>query len=245
MRFHFFIQSFSQLDQVYGKDVAQIIRDNSGLIYLKTNTMQTAQEISTMLGKQTLTSQSVSESMGTIAYNGNLSTSLMGRELLTADEVHKLVYKTIIFPTVGYPIFRKTILYNKLSCYRKGTLNRQSRPLLDLSHTYYTVNQINENNIEEMPLEVNRLLEEKKVHDTAILMDTMKIINTVLDDIKNISYEVVNIETNFFLRVIIPYIVNGDDQDRLETDIDNNVYHKIFNFIDNKTNIEIYLKNVF
>ena len=96
-----------------------------------------------------------------------------------------------------------------------------------------------------MPLEVNRLLEEKKVHDTAILMDTMKIINTVLDDIKNISYEVVNIETNFFLRVIIPYIVNGDDQDRLETDIDNNVYHKIFNFIDNKTNIEIYLKNVF
>ena len=36
--FHFFIQSFSQLDNVYGKEVAQIILDNCGLIYLKTNT---------------------------------------------------------------------------------------------------------------------------------------------------------------------------------------------------------------
>ena len=38
MRFQFFIQSFSQLDNVYGKDVAQIILDNCGLVYLKTNT---------------------------------------------------------------------------------------------------------------------------------------------------------------------------------------------------------------
>ena len=38
MRFHFFVQSFSQLDNVYGKEVSQIILDNAGLIYLKTNT---------------------------------------------------------------------------------------------------------------------------------------------------------------------------------------------------------------
>ena len=38
MHFHFFIQSFSQLDNVYGKEVAQIILDNCGLTYLKTNT---------------------------------------------------------------------------------------------------------------------------------------------------------------------------------------------------------------
>ncbi|MFA6752700.1 MAG: hypothetical protein WCR93_00300 [Bacilli bacterium] len=31
----------------------------------------------------------------------------------------------------------------------------------------------------------------------------------------------------------------------VKVDIDNNIYHKIINFIDNKTNIEIYLKNVF
>ena len=43
MRFHFFIQSFSQLDNVYGKEVSQIILDNCGLIYLKTNNQETAE----------------------------------------------------------------------------------------------------------------------------------------------------------------------------------------------------------
>ena len=38
IRFHFFIQSFSQLNNVYGKEVSQIILDNCGLVYLKTNT---------------------------------------------------------------------------------------------------------------------------------------------------------------------------------------------------------------
>ena len=46
MHFHFFIQSFSQLDNVYGKEVAQIILDNCGLVYLKTNTQETAEAIS-------------------------------------------------------------------------------------------------------------------------------------------------------------------------------------------------------
>lgn len=38
MRFHFFIQSFSQFNNVYGKEISQIILDNCGLVYLKTNT---------------------------------------------------------------------------------------------------------------------------------------------------------------------------------------------------------------
>ena len=34
MRFQLFIQSFSQLDQVYGKEIASIILDNAALCYL-------------------------------------------------------------------------------------------------------------------------------------------------------------------------------------------------------------------
>lgn len=52
LRYHLFIQSLSQLDNVYGKEVAQIILDNSGLAYLKTNTMDTAEAISKRLGKK-------------------------------------------------------------------------------------------------------------------------------------------------------------------------------------------------
>ena len=40
------LNSFSQLDNVYGKEVAQIILDNCGLTYLKTNTQETAEAIS-------------------------------------------------------------------------------------------------------------------------------------------------------------------------------------------------------
>ena len=52
MRFQFFIQSFSQLDNVYGKEVAQTILDNCGLDYLKTNTQEIAELISRFLGKK-------------------------------------------------------------------------------------------------------------------------------------------------------------------------------------------------
>ena len=115
MHFHFFIQSFSQLDNVYGKDVSQIILDNCGLVYLKTNTQETAEAISKRLGKQTIESNSIRQSVSLTNYSGDRSTNLIGRDLMTADEVKQLHYKTIIFPIVGFPICRKTILYNKFS----------------------------------------------------------------------------------------------------------------------------------
>ena len=50
--------------------------------------------------------------------------------------------KTIIFPTIGFPIIRDTVLYKKFSCYQKGELERIPTSLRDLSYTYYTVEQI-------------------------------------------------------------------------------------------------------
>lgn len=143
MRFQFFIQSFSQLDNVYGKDVSQIILDNCGLVYLKTNTQETAEAISKRLGKKTIETNSVSQSVSLNNYNGNKSTSLIARDLLTPDEVKQLHYKTIIFPITGYPIFRNTYMYNKFSCYHSGAIKRDVNPLKNLSDTYFTVEQIN------------------------------------------------------------------------------------------------------
>ena len=97
MHFHFFIQSFSQLDNVYGKEVAQIILDNCGLVYLKTNTQETAEAISKRLGKKTIESNSVRQSVSLLNYNGDRSTNLIGRDLMTPEEVKQLHYKTIIF----------------------------------------------------------------------------------------------------------------------------------------------------
>lgn len=146
MRFHFFIQSLSQLDNVYGKEVAQIILDNCGLIYLKTNTQATAEAISKRLGKKTIESNSISQNVGKlIDYNKNKSIGLMGRDLLTPEEVKQLHHKTIIFSIIGYPIFRDTVMYNKFSCYKSGEVKRIAKSLKDLSYTYFTVEKLSAN----------------------------------------------------------------------------------------------------
>ena len=78
------------------------------MAYLKTKPMQTAEAISKRLGRMTLESSSISQYVSLTNYNDNKSTSLIGRDLLTPDEVKNLHYKIIVFPNIGYPIFRDT-----------------------------------------------------------------------------------------------------------------------------------------
>lgn len=51
MRYFFFIQSFSQIEQVYGKETASIIIDNCALCYLKTNSVECAEVIAKKVRK--------------------------------------------------------------------------------------------------------------------------------------------------------------------------------------------------
>ena len=71
MHFQFFLQSFAQLDNLYGKEVSQIIQDNCGLAYLKTNTQETAETISRRLGNKTIETTSLNYSMSLINNNGS------------------------------------------------------------------------------------------------------------------------------------------------------------------------------
>ena len=140
--------------------------DNCGLVYLKTNTQETAEAISKRLGKKNIESNSMRQSVSLMNYNGDKTTNLIGRDLMTPEEVKQLHYKTIIFPIIGFPIFRYTVLYNKFSCYESGRVERESNPLKDLSYTYFTVEQI-KNEIKEKRKpnsrevkEINQLLEQ-------------------------------------------------------------------------------------
>jgi len=139
MRFYFFIQSFSQLDQVYGKETANIIQDNCALVYLKTNTVETAEVIAKKLGKSTIETNSMSMSTDIFKLGANQTKSLMGKELLTANEIINLKYKTIIFPTFGNPIFRDTYLYSDLypKYYNYPVYQRNINTLKRLTENYY------------------------------------------------------------------------------------------------------------
>lgn len=146
MRYIFFIQSFAQLDQIYGKEIASIIIDNSALCYLKTNSVECAQIIEKKLGRATITTNSLSTSTDPFKVGGNQTTSLLGRELLTANEIISLKYKTIIFPVFGNPIFRDTYMYSDLyPKYKKVAIcEREIKVLKRLTDNYYTVEKLRE-----------------------------------------------------------------------------------------------------
>ena len=186
MYFQFFLQSFAQLDNLYGKEVSQIIQDNCGLAYLKTNTQETAEAISKRLGNKTIETTSLNYSLSFMNNNGSKGTSLIARNLMTADEIKQLHFKTIIFPTIGYPIFRDTVVYQKFSCYKKGMIDRKVRPLERLVNTYHTVEKLKFDE-EEQPKQ-----EQPKVNDETQKQRTelYNLINKVVEIFGKVDKEV-------------------------------------------------------
>lgn len=95
IRHFMFIQSYAQLDDVYGEKVSQIIQDNADIkIYLRSPNPTTKKKISEDLGNYTTRSYSKSNNTpsGTSRNGGSdgESSNLMGRPLLYPDEVGKL-----------------------------------------------------------------------------------------------------------------------------------------------------------
>lgn len=108
--FHLYIQSFSQLTKVYGKEIAELIKDNCLLwIYLKTASFETANEISKKLGNYTTTSDSKSNSYTKYQSGSNSeSVNLISRPLLTEDEIIRINSpEAIVMITGMYPYLAK------------------------------------------------------------------------------------------------------------------------------------------
>ena len=241
MRFHFFIQSFAQLDNVYGKEVAQIILDNSGIQYLKTNTMSTAEEISKRLGKKTIESSSLSQSFSISNYNGNHSTSLMARDVMTPGEVKNLHYKTIIFPNIGFPIFRDTVIYKNLSCYLSGEIIRKVRPLEDLKDTYFTVENITNNKNRDINLNDDEWFSEFKKYEVEKLKPAIDVIKDILKDkIKTIDFKENNNRT--YAVCISSKKITQKENAYIKGKINKNTYY--INVDSTKNLIEIHLNNL-
>ena len=187
MRFYFFIQSFSQLDQIYGKEISNIIQDNCALAYLKTNTVETAEIIAKKLGKATIETSSMSMSTDTFKVGANKTLSLIGKELLTANEIIGLKYKTIIFPTFGNPIFRDTYLYSDIyPKYKKYPIyQREIKVLKRLTQNYYTVEKM------------RNIYNDKDVQNNEDVMKKMetsykRMLNTQMKEIKNSKNTITN-----------------------------------------------------
>lgn len=126
------VQSFSQLDNKYGKDVANIIKSNCNIkIYIGTDDKQTNEEFSKILGNYSVMQTNVSQPSGNSL---SVSDSIKERPLVYPSELAELnnsseggrnMGNSIVSmfgfkPLKGYctPFFKATayVKYNKLPC---------------------------------------------------------------------------------------------------------------------------------
>jgi len=107
IRFNLFLQSFSQLESKYGREVAENIRDNcQNWLYLKTASIETATTISKKLGNFTASSYSQSSNYSKYqSGSSSESVNYIGRPLLTEDEVMRIKRPNIlVIPTGMFPV---------------------------------------------------------------------------------------------------------------------------------------------
>ncbi len=92
IRFNLFLQSFMQLDEKYGKEIAGTIKSNCETwIYLQADDLSTLDEISKKLGNYTVSTYSLSGSHGKYTNpSTSHSVNLTHRSLLTVDEIRRI-----------------------------------------------------------------------------------------------------------------------------------------------------------
>ena len=92
MRFHFFLQSFEQLTEKYNRETAAIVKSNCQTwVYLQADDKETLSEICEKLGKYTCSGYQLTSQHGRyVNPSSSSSVSLMGRDLLTPDEIRRV-----------------------------------------------------------------------------------------------------------------------------------------------------------
>lgn len=99
IRFYLVLQDFDQLKETYKESAGTIKSNCTNWIYLLTMDNETAKEISSRLGKYTISSSRVSTSGRLDQQDFNISNdkSLLGRELLMPDELMRFKFGESIF----------------------------------------------------------------------------------------------------------------------------------------------------
>lgn len=103
IRFHLFVQDYAQLDDVYGREAAKTIRGNCEVkVYLRSADPDTREIISKDLGKYTTRGYSLNYNRHR-ADRDSSSVNLVGRELLTADEIGRIKRPYSLIMSSQYP----------------------------------------------------------------------------------------------------------------------------------------------
>ena len=128
--FHMIVQSFAQLENVYGKTVADILKGNCGLkMFIGSNDIGTCEEFSKLCGNYTVSTASVSTStQGVNRGEMNVSSQLQQRPLIYPAELQRLNNKqdtgnAIIVTFGNYPLKTKFTPSYKCPLYEIGQMD--------------------------------------------------------------------------------------------------------------------------
>ncbi len=127
--FNMVVQSYAQLDNVYGKTVGDIVKSNCGLkMFIGSNDIDTCKEFSELCGNCTVTTTSISRQLGSKEGEASYSSQLQTRPLIYPSELQKINNKTdtgnaIIVTFGNYPLKTKFTPSYKCDLYKMGTMD--------------------------------------------------------------------------------------------------------------------------
>ena len=89
--FNMILQSYTQLNNVYGDNIANIVKSNCGFkMFIGSNDIATCEEFSKLCGNTTVNTNSVSSQLQDVHGNFNVSTQMQVRPLIYPSELQKL-----------------------------------------------------------------------------------------------------------------------------------------------------------
>lgn len=127
--FNMVVQSYSQLNAVYGEQVADIVKSNCAMkMFIGSNDIGTCKEFSELCGNKTVKTNSTSASTGSKEGEINISTQTQVRPLIYPSELQKLNNKettgnAIIVTFGNYPLMTKYTPSYKCKYYKIGKMD--------------------------------------------------------------------------------------------------------------------------
>ena len=127
--FNMVVQSYSQLNNVYGEKVADIVKSNCGMkMFIGSNDIGTCKEFSELCGNMTVRTSSTSASMGAKEGDFSVSSQTQVRPLIYPSELQKLNNKestgnAIIVTFGNYPLMTKYTPSYLCKYYKMGQMD--------------------------------------------------------------------------------------------------------------------------
>jgi type IV secretion system protein VirD4 len=127
--FQMVVQSYAQLNNVYGDKVADIIKSNCGIkLFIGSNDIETCKEFSELCGNMTVSTSSVSSTTGEKSGQLNVSSQLQTRPLIYPSELQRLNNKedsgnAILVSFGNFPTKTKFTPSYKCPLYKTGCMD--------------------------------------------------------------------------------------------------------------------------